>query len=137
MSDGHTISGHILKANDDLRRITGWASVTSKGGAPVVDREGDVIQLDDMRDAVEEFMDSARNGGYMHERNDDGDLVAIGKVVDSFIIDADIAKAIGMDTDVEGWLVTIKVDNAHVWAMVKSGEIGGFSIGFRGYRESA
>lgn len=129
MTDNIRMNGVIVAKNEETRRVTGWGSVVSKGGVPYVDRQGDIIPMAVLRDAVEEFMGSARTGGYMHETSKNGETRTIGKVVDSFIIDAQVAKAIGMDTDLEGWLISIKVENDEVWDAIKRGDIGGFSVG--------
>lgn len=131
------IEGEIVQKNDELREVTGWASVCTKGGQPYYDHQGDAVTLKSLRNAVEKFMDDARTGGYMHQRDEEGEIQRIGKIVGSLVVDADIAKALKMDTDLEGWLITMKVESDEVWDLVKSGEIGGFSIGGFGVRRAA
>jgi len=126
----------FVKINDELREVTGWASVTSKGGEPVVDLHGDIIELADLREAVYEFLDSARDAGFMHYKAD-GRIIPIGKVTGSLIVDSDVAKALGMDTDQEGWVIQVKVEDDEVWNAVKAGLLTDFSIGGQGVREEA
>ncbi len=125
------------KMDEERREVTGWASVTSKGGVPVVDLQDDLIDLNDLRKAVEGFLDGSRDAGYMHLRDDDGELVRIGKIVGSLIIDQETAKALNMETPNEGWIITMKVEHDEVWKQVKEGLLGAFSIGGIGQREEA
>lgn len=129
-----TLTVPIIKLNADKRLCTGWASVVTKGGVPVVDLQGDMIDMDDLRKAVEGFLDGSRDAGYMHQTDAAGTTHRIGKIVGSLVVDADTAKALKMDTDMEGWIITMRVDNDEVWNMVKSGELAAFSIGGRGHR---
>jgi hypothetical protein len=130
------ISG-FTKISDELRIVTGWASVTTKAGQPVVDMQGDMIDIADLRKAVEDFMDGSKDGGYMHTRDDGGRLHRIGKVVGSMVIDTATAKALGMTTDQEGWIISLRVEDDTVWKQVKDGTLAAFSIGGRGAREAA
>lgn len=135
--DDFTGSGQFLKVNEDKRLVTGWASVCTKGGKPLVDHHGDIIDIENLREVVEDFMDSERTGGYMHEQKSDGSTVRIGKIVGSLIVDEDVAKSLGMDAGTTGWLITMRVESDTVWKKVKDGTLRAFSIGGRGYREPA
>lgn len=127
-----SFSTPFTKVSEDLRLVSGWASVVTKGGKPVVDLQGDMIDITDLRAAVEDFLDGARDGGYMHSRDASGNLHRIGKVVGSMIIDSATAKAFGMTTDQEGWIITLRVESDAVWKQVKDGTLAAFSIGGRG-----
>ena len=137
MTDSIELHGEIVQKNDELRQVTGWASVVTKGGKPYTDLQGDRVTMKSLRDAVEKFMDDQRVGGYMHQRDGNGEIQKIGKIIGSLIVDADIAQALKMDTDLEGWLITMKVESDEVWDLVKAGEIAGFSIGGIGVRREA
>ena len=128
MSD-FCITAPFTKFDDEEKIVTGWASVVTKGGMPVVDLQGDLIDVRDLRKAVEGFLDGSRDAGYMHSRGEDGELHRIGKIVDSLIITKDVAATLGMDTDQEGWIISMRVENDRVWDMVKGGELSMFSIG--------
>ena len=123
------ISGEILKFDDEQRMVYGWASVVTKGGEPVVDRQGDVIEPDTLVKAVSKFMEHVRVGKQMHN----GDQ--IGVVVHSWPVTNEISKSVGIESDREGWLVAFKVYDDTVWAKVKSGELAAFSIGGRAIKE--
>lgn len=124
----------LVKTDSELREVTGWASVVSKGGKPYVDHQGDIIDMANLRAAVEKFMDAVRTGGYMHQTTEDGKVIPVGKIVGSLIVDRDMARALKMDTDLEGWLITMKVLDDNVWGQVKAGMLTGFSIGAMGRR---
>jgi hypothetical protein len=106
----------------DQRIVYGWASVATERGTPVIDREGDVMELSVLQKGVHAFMQS-RALGVMH--ND----VGLGEVVDSIVLTADVQKALGVDLRREGWFVGVHVTDDATWARVQSGELRAFSLG--------
>ncbi len=61
----------IAKADDEQRLAFGWASVAkSAEGAPLVDLQGDMIDIEDLEKAAYNFVELYREGGEMHERGD-------------------------------------------------------------------
>lgn len=119
----------VLKVDEDKQLVYGWASVWSVGGRPVVDKQGDVMFTDDVRDAAHGFMKDARTAGEMHA------LDGVGTVVESVLLDKGMQDALGIDLGMEGWWIGVKVDNPEVWAKVKNGTYRAFSIGGVGTRE--
>jgi hypothetical protein len=113
----------ILKINEEQRILYGWASVTTKGGEPVIDSHNDIIETATLERAVTQFMLNLRVAKEMHV----GDK--IGDVVHSLPLTAEIAKALGIASDQEGWIVGMKIYDDAVWEKVKSGEYRAFSIG--------
>lgn len=126
---GEPIEGRILKVDDEQRIIYGWASVVTVKGEPVIDHQGDVIKADTLVKAVNEFMEHVRVGKTMHEGEE------TGKVIHSLPITKEIADALGIQCDREGWVVAYKVYDDDVWKRVKSGELRAFSIGGRATKE--
>lgn len=124
-----SVEGQILKVDDEQRIIYGWASVATEKGKPVVDLQGDVIHMSTLEKACNEFMEHVRVGKTMHV----GDQT--GVVIHSMPVSNDIAKALGIQSDREGWIVGYKVYDDAVWNMVKSGELRAFSIGGRAIKE--
>lgn len=122
------------KLDEDQQVVYGWSSVTVDKGRPVVDQQGDIIATEDLQKAVWEFMDSDRVSATMHGRDAAGQPIRTGRVVDSFVITKDIAKALGMSQDREGWLVGVKIEDPEVWKGVKDGTYTMFSIGGMGVR---
>lgn len=117
----------VMKAVPSRRMVYGWASVVTKDGASVEDRQGDVMDIDNLRDSVHEFMDS-RVGKTMHTGKE------TGEIVDSFVFDAEVQAAFGVNFGCEGWMVGYKVKDDAVWKRVESGELRAFSIGGEGLR---
>lgn len=120
-----TSQGKITKVDDEQRIVYGYASVVTKGGKPVVDRQGDVITADTMEKAATEFMLGARNGLTMHK----GEPTTT--IVHSMPFTNEIKKAFGIESELEGWLIAVKVHDDDTWNRMKQGEFTGFSIGGR------
>lgn len=117
--------GKITKVDDEQRMVYGYASVVTKGGKPVVDRQGDVISPSTMEKAATEFMLGARNGLTMHK----GEPTTT--IVHSMPFTKEIQTAFGIESDMEGWLIAVKVHDDDTWKRMKEGEFTGFSIGGR------
>ncbi len=109
-----------------LTRIAyGWACVATQGGRPVIDTTGETIAAADLARAATEFMKSpVPVARVMHNRRR-----PVGVVVHSFPLTADLAKALGIRCDREGWIVGVKVDDDEVAEAIESGELPGLSIG--------
>lgn len=125
------ITHKLEKVDEDLRLVSGWASVVEENGVPVVDRQGDVIEPREMQKAAHDFMSDMRVGGIMHIRNKSGEPVKVGEIVDSIFFSDDIQKSLGIHLGRQGWFVTMKVTDDDIWDMVKSGVLKAFSIGGR------
>ena len=121
--------GKILKADNEQRMVWGWASVITENGVPVVDTQGDVIKAATMMKAATDFMLSTRVTKEMHMGG------KVGEFVHSLPLTKDLANALGIQSDKEGWIVACKVYDDAVWQKVKSGELKAFSIGGRAKRE--
>lgn len=126
---GSPIEAPLFKASDDEKRLVwGWASVVTEKGVPVIDSQGDIIEIDELRKAVHEFMNS-RRGDAMHM------VKGVGRIVESMVLHKELQAVLGIDLQREGWLVCMKVENDEAWAKVKSGEWGAFSFGGSALRE--
>lgn len=119
---------HIFKSDPDSRIIYGWASVITKRGEPVIDTQGDIIDAPVLVKAVTDFMIDAREAHVMHEGEKHG------IIVHSFPLVGDIAKSLGIQCEMEGWIVGMKV-SPEVMKRVDSGELRAFSIGGAAVRE--
>lgn len=130
----------IVKADDEQRIAYGWASVIAIKGQPFEDSQGDIIDAPTLEKATGDFMMDVRRAMSMHERNPEGGIdegMAKGVVVHSMPLTPEIKKAFGLQSDMDGWIVGVKVLDDDVWKKVKSGELAAFSIGGRGYRVPA
>lgn len=128
------LKGNVLKVDDALGIVVGWAITCTKDGQPYydlnIDREGtfkgqripEHISEQEMFKAALEFGQSAnRPGNEMHDGPDKGEYVFL------FPMTSDVAKALGIETSQTGLLVGYKPP-ADVLAKFKSGEYTGFSI---------
>lgn len=112
----------IIKTDAAQRMAWGWASVISKNGQMIIDRQGDVVEVADLREAVYDFM-KHRTAGDMHGQ------LGVGEVVESIILDAELQKSLGIDLGMEGWYVGVHIPNDAVWEKVQNGDYKAFSIG--------
>lgn len=124
-----TLQGQILKTDDEQRIVYGWASVITEKGIPVVDTQGDVIDGNTLHKAANEFMEAVRVGKVMHF----GEKKA--EIIHSLVLTEELAKALGVQADREGWIIGMKVHDETAWQLVKSGVLKAFSIGGRAKRE--
>lgn len=130
MSDTDTtVSGQILKYDEEQRMFYGWASVVTEKGKPVVDRQGDIIEPKTLEKAATNFMKDVRVGKVMHE----GDQKVV--FVHSMPLTKELCEALGIQSDNEGWVVGGYVYDDETWEMVKSGKLPALSIGGRAKRE--
>jgi len=95
----------ITKIDEEQRIVGGYATTDS------LDIEGDIIDLDATREAVEEYRQWG-NVRYMHQAH------AVGVVKE-------------MEVDDKGLYVEVKVVDDDCWVKVREGVLKGFSIGFR------
>lgn len=120
----------IAKVDEDQRLVFGWASVVeAEDGSPLEDLQGDVISTDEIEKAAYRFVLDSRKAGEMHERTE-----GIGRLVESFVLTAEKADALGISKR-SGWWVGFKIDDDETWAKVKKGDFRMFSIGGKARRE--
>jgi len=131
MSKSFTMQANVVKANEEERIVYGWASIVTMDGKPVIDKQGHIISGEEMEKMATSFMMSERTAKAMHTGE------SIGQIIHSFPLTAQIAKAIGMETDVEGWFIGVKVHSDAVWQKIKNGDFKAFSIGGRGKLRNA
>jgi DNA adenine methylase len=90
----------------------------------VVDAQGDIYSIDEIRAAAHRFMEEFGGLGLMHRLRVNGDV----KVLESFLAPTDFA--LGDLTVRKGtWLLAVRVLSDELWERVKTGELTGFSIG--------
>lgn len=123
------IEGKILKQMDEERLAFGWAYVSTVNNEISLDHSGEFIRPDQIAKAATNFMLSMRTAKRMHSGE------SIGEVVHSMPLTNDIAKALGIQSDREGWVIALKVYDDQVWEDVKSGKLAAFSIGGRALKE--
>jgi len=124
-----SIEGQILKQDSEERLVYGWAYVSTDKGEISLDHSGEFVRPEQIAKAATNFMLSMRTAKRMHSGG------KIGEVVHSMPLTHEISKALGIQSDREGWLVAIKVYDDQVWQDVKSGKLAAFSIGGRALKE--
>lgn len=107
--------------DEGLGIVFGWGMVTEINGEPYYDTDNQCISNEAMVKGTSIFMENSRINNDMHTPND------VGIVVHSFPITPEIAKSMGIFTNVSGWMVGVKPD-AESLAKFASGEYTGFSI---------
>jgi hypothetical protein len=112
----------VFKVDDSLGLVFGWAIVCNTAAGPYFDSQGDWIPEDSMLHAAADFMKNSRVARDMHQGDE------IGPVVFAWPMTADIAKAMGMQTDTTGLMIAM-LPPASILEKFKSGEYSGFSIG--------
>lgn len=126
--------GEISKVDADKQQVFGWASIVEINGEPVVDLQGDYIDIEEIEKSAYDYVIKSRHGGDMHAR--DGDVPkVVGTMIESFIVTPEKKEKLGLpDAMPTGWWVGYQVDDPDVWDLVKSGKRTGFSIHGRGVR---
>lgn len=115
----------VAKADDERHMVFGWASVASLAdGTSVEDYQRDILEIDELEDAVYNYVLYFRDGGEMHQRR------GIGVLVESVVFTPDKLKAMGIPegTLPSGWWLGLKITDDDVWAKVKDGTYTMFSI---------
>lgn len=120
----------VLKVEDE-RLVFGWANIAASiDGELVVDSHSDTIPPSVLEKAAYEYVLRFREAGEMHTGG------SVGRLVESFVVTPQKLEAMGLAKDAlpTGWFVGFKIDDAEVWAKVKTGEYPAFSIQGRAKR---
>jgi len=126
--------GEFTKFDEDKRLAFGWASVIKKDGVPVVDRQGDYIEMDELENAAYKYVLNSRIGGDMHKRNGQA-AHHVSDLVESFVLTPEKIEKMGLPEDTpHGWWVGFKVHDDDTWDLVKKKGRTGFSIHGSGKR---
>lgn len=125
-----TLQVDVVKFDDEQQLVFGWAYVTKENGEVVYDHSGEWMQTSTLEKAATEFMLTHRIGKTMHA----GDKTA--DIVHSLPITKDIADALGIQSNREGWIIAQKISDKKTWDAVKSGKLPAFSIGGRAVKGS-
>ncbi len=112
----------IMKVDETLGLVFGFAIICKEDGEPYFDVQKDHIPEDAMLKAAAEFMEDSRVASEMHDGSD------IARVVFAFPLTEDIAKSPDIQTARTGLLIAMK-PAADVLEKFVSGEYTGFSIG--------
>lgn len=113
----------ILKVDESLGLVFGFAIVCKEDGSDHFDLQGDHIPEEVMLKAAMDFAKSSRVAKEMHK----GD--AIGSIVHTFPLTTDIADSLGIVTKRTGLLIAMQPDDPEVLLKFSKGDYTGFSIG--------
>jgi len=111
----------VTEVDQSLGIVFGWGMVTDINNEPYYDLDNQHIPSDLMVKSTSAFMETSRIS------NDSHTPVDIGMVVHSFPLSSEIAKSMGITSNISGWMVGVKPDVATLAKFV-SGEYKGFSI---------
>lgn len=128
MTDQFQVSAKVCKVDAELGLVFGWALVCTEGGKPYVDLQNDYVPETTMLKAAAGFAAGARVAKDMHEGSQTGTIDFI------FPLTADIAKALGLQSERTGMLIGMR-PGPEALAKFQSGEYTGFSIGGTGRRK--
>jgi hypothetical protein len=122
MTDFNT-EAHVVKIDEDLGLVMGYAIVCEELGEPYFDVQGDHIPEDSMLKAALDFMENSRTAKEMH--TGDGK----GTVVFAWPMTTDVAKAFGITTDKTGLMIAMRPSSDEMLGKFRDGTYTGFSIG--------
>jgi len=89
-----------------------------------VDAQKDIYSAGEVREAAHRFMQEYRNIGLMHQ----GLVNSRVKILESYLAPAAFTLD-GTQIRKGTWLLAVRVLDQELWAQIKAGELGGFSIG--------
>lgn len=127
------------------KQAFGWISVTNhptEGVGPdkvVLDRQGDIIHIDDLEEAAYRYVRESRVAGEMHMRDADDKPTPAGDLIESFVVTPEKLTAMGVPEDVAkqvpvGWWGGYQVTSDDTWDKIESKKLTGFSIHGSGVR---
>jgi hypothetical protein len=119
---GNTEKSALKKVDDEMQVV--WGEVYAPG---YPDSQGDYMTADEIRKAAYKFMAAGRVNKIDHEHNE---VESGAYVVESFIARDDDPVFIP-----GSWVTGVHIPDPGMWAMVKSGEINGFSFGGKGFKK--
>ena len=129
------ITGEISKLNVDKQQCFGWCSVVKVDGKDVIDKQNDMIDIDDIEEAAYDYMLTSRKGGDMHRRTEDGGPHHAADCIESFVLTPEKIEKMGLpESTPQGWWIGMQVHDDDLWDDVKSGRKTKFSIHGSGRR---
>lgn len=124
----------IFKTDDDKRLVFGWGSVAvTADGEQLVDRQGDMIDPEDLEATAYEYVLTFRDTGEEHIPT----MRKKGKLVESCVFTVEKQRAMGLPEGAlpVGWWVGYKIFDDKAWELIKNGTYKMFSIEGRAVRE--
>lgn len=122
------IKAQIKKIDEDKRLVYGWANVIEVGGNQVVDYQKDTIDEEELVQAAHDFVENSRVAKVSHNGGQKG------TIVESLVFTRELQKQLGIDLNMTGWLIGVKVNDEPTWQSIKKGDLKMFSIGGQAYK---
>jgi hypothetical protein len=113
----------LSKAEPAKQFVFGWASVVTKDGLLIIDKQDDVILPEDLESAAYDYVRYSRDHGEMHTS------VGKGELIESIVFTEEKQKALGIDLGIEGWWAGWHITCKDLWARHERGELPELSIG--------
>lgn len=113
----------ILKVDDELGLVLGWAIICTIDGVEYFDKQGDHIPDNSMLEASADFMLNSRVAKEMHVGDEKGTVVFAWPMTE------EIAKSFGIEVQQTGLMIAMKPDNPEMLEKFRDGTYNGFSIG--------
>ena len=99
------VTGEISKLNEDKQQCFGWCSVAKVNGKDVIDKQNDMIHIDDIEEAAYDYVQNSRLGGDMHQRDVDGGVLHKADMIESFVLTPEKIAKMGLPDTVAAGLV--------------------------------
>jgi hypothetical protein len=88
------LEGAIAKADDSRQRLFGWASIAvQKDGTPLLDLQGDLIDIEDLEEAWYEYVQSSGELNFQHSGP------VRGHLIEAMVFTPDKIAALGLPPD--------------------------------------
>lgn len=124
----------IQKTDSDKRLVFGWANIAfTTDGEQLVDLQEDIIDTEDLEEAVYKYVLNFRDSGEEHIPT----LRKKASLVESVMFTKEKMKAMGIPEGIvpEGWWTGFYVKDDEAWEKVKNGTYQMFSIEGKAIRE--
>jgi putative serine protease XkdF len=132
---GLTFTTEISKVDEDEHTVFGWASITEIDGEPVVDRQGDTIDIEELSKAAYDYVIKSRAGGHQHRRDDNDLPLKVSDMIESVVFTPEKIEKMGLPPSTPiGWWCGFHVSDDQTWQDIKNGEVTGLSVHGRGRR---
>ena len=123
MTEFFRAGAKVLKVDEALGLVMGYAVICKEQGEPYFDTQGDHIPEDAMLKAALDFMENSRLAKEMHVGG------GKGAVVFAWPMTEDVAKAFGILTNTTGLMIAMRPSNDAMLEKFRNGTYTGFSIG--------
>lgn len=123
MKQAPEIPIQITKSDPEKGQVFGWASVVTKDGRLVIDKQGDIIPVDELEKAAYDYVVNSRDMGHLHERR------GVGHMIESMVFTREKQDLLKIDLGLEGWWIGLQATDPQVRRDIKAGKLPEFSIG--------